>query len=75
MSDIQVLDIKSSFIFVDDLNVQFNSVNDNHCYGIGAFDFANLSRYVQLIKYPTHKLGNFIDSMVDLPHRNSEAGV
>ena len=56
------------------------SPTNSHC--IAAFDFPNLSGYTQLIKEPTHKLGNcldllltnapdVVDSLVDSPLDNS----
>ena len=58
MTEIQELDRKSSFIFVDDLNSYhqkwFQSVSPTIYHGITAFDFANLSGYTQLTKEPTH---------------------
>ena len=47
-----------SFIFVGDLNAHHQEwlkyVNPTDCYGIAAFDFANMYGCTQLIKEPTH---------------------
>ena len=68
MSDIQELNRKSSFIFVGDLNAHhpewLKSMWLTHYHGIEAFDFTNLSDCTQLIKVPTHKLGNCLDLLL-----------
>ena len=54
--------------FVDDLNAHhqewLKSVSLTDCHGIAAFDFANLSGCTQLIKEPTHRLGNCQDLLL-----------
>ena len=87
MSDIQELDRELSFIFVGYLNAHhqewLKSVSPTDRHSIAAFDFANLSGCTQLIKKPTHKLGNCLnllltdvpgvaDPLVDPPLGNSD---
>ena len=82
MSEIRELDRKSSFIFVGDMNAHhqewLKSVCPTDRHGNAEFDFTNLSGCTQLIKKPTHKLGNcpdllftdvpgVVDPLVDLP--------
>ena len=72
MNDIQEMDRKTSFIFVCDLNAHhqewLKSVSPTDRHGNAAFDFANLSGCTQLIKEPTHKLGNCLDLLLtDVP--------
>ena len=68
MSDIQELDRKSSFIFFSDLNAQnqnwLKSVSPTDHHGIAAFDFSKMFGCTQLIKKPTHKLGNCLDLLL-----------
>ena len=57
MIDIQQEDIKADFIFIGDLNAHhqewLGSVSGTDCHGVAAYDFSNLSGYVQLFNGPT----------------------
>lgn len=69
---IQSVDVKSSFIFLGDVNAHhqewLNSVSPTNRNGHAALDFANLSGCEQLIDEPTHISGNCLDLVfTDVP--------
>ena len=66
-----------------DAQNKLKSVSPTDRHGIATFDFANFSGCTQIIKEPTHKLGNcldlllidvpgVVDSVVDSPLGNSD---
>ncbi|KAK3894304.1 hypothetical protein Pcinc_001927 [Petrolisthes cinctipes] len=66
------VDVKSSFIFVGDVNAHhqewLNSVSPTNRHGHAALDFTNLSGCEQLITGPTHISGNCLDLVLtDVP--------
>ena len=71
MAAVQAEDVRSSFLFVGDLNGHhqewLGSMTTNR-HGVAAFDFATVSGCDQLVVAPTHASGGTLDLlMTDVP--------
>ena len=70
MADMQAEDVSASFLFVGDLNghhQQWLGSMITNRHGVGAFDFATVSGWDQLVVGPTHARGGTLDLMTDVP--------
>ena len=72
MAAIQEMDVKSSFIFVGDLNAHhrewLGSISATDAHGQAALNFNNLSGCEQLVRHSTHSSGNCLDLLLtDVP--------
>ena len=71
MAAVQAEDVRSSFLFVGDLNGHHQEWLDSattNRHGVAAFDFATVSGCDQLVVGPTHARGRTLDLlMTDVP--------